>query len=393
MTLFKRTLVVATKVEQPPPPHKRKREKSPPPPPPPSFSLLPDDILVNCLARTSKSQYRSISLLSKTIRSLLFSPELYTVRSRIGNTEPCLYLCQELPTYDRLYIFDRTLTTDGWIKDEFSLSPITCPAFPSMSTTLAVGFEIYQMGGTTNAGLPSSAVRVLDCRTHTWRDAPEMTVPRKRAESAFIDGKIYVVGGTEESMNCAEVFDLKSQTWKPLPSPSGDAKVLLSRGELYATSRHKSYAYDSYLGRWKDSNQGRWNRLGSRAWCLVENVKFSVFGRKLMWFDSERRNWFIIQGLEDLHLKGVVSYPHTTIQLSYTGGNILLLWDEPRPLKFPVVGKKHQHTCKNKRIWCAEIKLEKHVGFSGLEIWGKIVRSSPVLSAPDSYKLLSCVTL
>ncbi|CAN6813133.1 unnamed protein product [Brassica oleracea var. botrytis] len=34
-------------------------------PPPTSFSSLPDDILLNCLSRISRSHYRSLSLLSK----------------------------------------------------------------------------------------------------------------------------------------------------------------------------------------------------------------------------------------------------------------------------------------------------------------------------------------
>ncbi|XP_048629664.1 F-box/kelch-repeat protein At5g39560-like [Brassica napus] len=161
-----------------------------------------------------KKEYRSLSLVSKTFRSLISSPELYTVRSQIGNTEPCLCIRQELPTHDRWYILDQTL-----------------------STTLAVGFEIYQIGGDQ---LPSSTVRVLDFRTRTWRDAPDMGVARKCPESALIDSKIYVVGGgTEES----EVFDLKSQTWNPLPSLSDDGdypEVQLRRGELFATtSKHK----------------------------------------------------------------------------------------------------------------------------------------------------------
>ncbi|WZY85203.1 hypothetical protein YC2023_031587 [Brassica napus] len=59
-------------------------------------------------------------------------------------------------------------------------------------------------------------------------------------------------GGTEES----EVFDLKSQTWNPLPSLSEDndyPEVQLRRGELLATtSNHKKYVFDPKQGTWKE---------------------------------------------------------------------------------------------------------------------------------------------
>ncbi|KAF2554359.1 hypothetical protein F2Q68_00037950 [Brassica cretica] len=64
-------------------------------PPPPSFSWLPDEIGANCLARVSKSQYSSLSSVSKGFYTLLSSPEIYAARSEIGATEPRLYLCCE----------------------------------------------------------------------------------------------------------------------------------------------------------------------------------------------------------------------------------------------------------------------------------------------------------
>lgn len=224
------------KAEKPPQKRKKKNRKSPPPP---SFTSLPDDILKNCLARTSKSQYRVLSLFSKNLRSLVSSTEIYKIRSLIGSTEPCLYICQHLPPYDRWFALDRTLTTDGWIKDETSLLPITpsSPA-PSKSTAIAVGFEIYQIGRTIKKQ-PSSAVRVLDCRTHTWRDAPNMTVARTRPVAAsFSNGEILVDGGTEDPMATGEIFDIKTQTWKPLDRP----------------------------------------KPWSAPWCVIENVIFHVGG-------------------------------------------------------------------------------------------------------------------
>ncbi|KAG2238460.1 hypothetical protein Bca52824_092302 [Brassica carinata] len=145
-----------------------------------------------------------------------------------------------------------------------------------------------------------------------------MGVARKRPESALIDGKIYVVGGeTKESSSWPEVFDLKSQTWNPLPSLNDDdkAEVQLRIGELLATT----------------TNHG--------------------------------------------------------------GGRILVIWDELHSLEFPVAGKTRKHVCKNRRIWCAVIKLEKRFFGLKFEVWGKVVRSNALLTVPKSFKLLSCVTL
>uniref|UniRef100_A0A1J3JT90 F-box/kelch-repeat protein n=1 Tax=Noccaea caerulescens TaxID=107243 RepID=A0A1J3JT90_NOCCA len=92
-------------------------------------------------------------------------------------------------------------------------------ALPSL-TTVAVGSEIYAIGGPVS-GAPSSALRVLDCRSDTWRDAPSMNVARRYALSCVYDGKIYVTGGCKgvDDEAWAEVFDTKTQTWERLPDP------------------------------------------------------------------------------------------------------------------------------------------------------------------------------
>ncbi|KAL1202976.1 putative F-box/kelch-repeat protein [Cardamine amara subsp. amara] len=73
-----------------------------------------------------------------------------------------------------------------------------------------------------------------------------MRVSRVGAKSWFLDGKLDICNRrmhkeelkTEESMNWGEVFDLKTQTWKPLPRPSDDGvdtnhKVAVFGARLY----------------------------------------------------------------------------------------------------------------------------------------------------------------
>ncbi|KAL0739544.1 hypothetical protein Bca4012_015754 [Brassica carinata] len=54
---------------------------------PSGLSLLPDEMVVSCLDRVSRSDHDSLSLVSKWHRSVLFSPELYDFRSLLGLTE------------------------------------------------------------------------------------------------------------------------------------------------------------------------------------------------------------------------------------------------------------------------------------------------------------------
>ncbi|KAF3496218.1 hypothetical protein DY000_02055451 [Brassica cretica] len=62
-----------------------------PPPPPTSFSSLPHDVVLNCLARVSRSYSPILYLVSKSFRTLMSSPELHATRALIGKTE---YLVQ-----------------------------------------------------------------------------------------------------------------------------------------------------------------------------------------------------------------------------------------------------------------------------------------------------------
>ncbi|KAL0677320.1 hypothetical protein Bca4012_005301 [Brassica carinata] len=246
----------------------------------------------------------------------------------------------------------------AWLGDESSLSPIppSSSTPPKSPTTVALGFEIYQLGGTINKR-PSSAVRVFDCRTHTWRDnAPDMTVARKFAKAAFIDGKIFVTGGTEDTMNWVEIFDLKTQTWTPLPSPNNAKLIFMD----------ESYTLEVAI-------QG--HKIG--PWCVIEDVKFSFDLHKLMWYYSEKIIWKRVMGLEELYINPLIRY--STVRLGNYCGTLIILWDEPRSHEFPMPMRSRCVSCK--RIWYAVIRLEKRL--SGFEILGKIERS----------KVLCCVTL
>ncbi|KAJ4913938.1 putative F-box/kelch-repeat protein [Raphanus sativus] len=371
------------------PPSRKKKNKTNPPPSPPSFSSIPDDVIVNILARFSKSHYPSLCLVSKNFYSILSSPDIYFARSLIGNTDARLYVCLWLP--DPSSGPHNSWFTLGYPQGQLSLVPVKVlsssysPADRLNSTTVAVHSEIYHIGGSKDKR--TRAVRVLDCRSHTWRRAPHLKVARKRARSYLLDDKIYVLGGcteTEETIGWGEVFDLKTQTWKPLPKPPShddyvNGAVFGGRLYVFTIDNSKKYAYDPKEERWV--HEAGFVGLGriNRPWCVRGSVIFAELGGKYMWYDPRYGMWSLIQGLNHVYERRCSNY--RTIQLVNHGGKLLIIWDE-----------WHRRQREHKRVWCAVVSFEKPLNSSNM--WGMVERCNVVLgSVHKSYKLSSCLSV
>nr|VDC93101.1 unnamed protein product [Brassica oleracea] len=176
---------------------KKKKEPSPNP-------SLPDDFLLSCFARISTLYYPSLSLVSKSFRSLLTSPELYKVRSLSDHTECCLYVCIQFfsdlgPTWYTLCRRpDQTLiskTKSSSSSSGYVLAKVPIPNSPRASFTglVSVGPNIYNIN--------SGPVSILNCRSHTWSEAPSMRDHLYSLSASVLDEKIYVV---------------ETQTWDPV---------------------------------------------------------------------------------------------------------------------------------------------------------------------------------
>ncbi|KAL0726719.1 hypothetical protein Bca4012_022812 [Brassica carinata] len=288
------------------------------PEPPSSFSSLPHEIAENILARVSRWNYPCLSLVSKSFRSLLSSKEIYKTRSQIGAKETCVYVCLKLPnqpyaSWFSLWTNPNKKRTKRRGKTKFKrdssgnsvvptpFSPFHSPPFPRYTAT-TVGSEIYIIGGPD--GEPSASVRILDCRSHTWRDGPNMTVARDDAYTALLDGKIYVMGGCDidsYSTNWIEVFDVRTQSWTALPGPGPDVDdelrhayyfiiVNVCEGKIHVATIGKDYSYESKDGTWKlvreKSNLFFSNSV--EAWCEMENVLYCCTDLGyLMWSTTE----------------------------------------------------------------------------------------------------------
>ncbi|CAH8353556.1 unnamed protein product [Eruca vesicaria subsp. sativa] len=375
----------------------------------PSFSLLPDEIVVRCLARISRMYYPTLSIISKNFRALLSSKELYAARSHVGSTEECLYVCLSDDTYQSPQWFTLWINPNGTLPNSTikekkkSLAPIPSSDFPSVTeSTLVVGSEIYVIGGPikTEPSCPSSAVRILDCRTHTWRDAPSMILARNHALTCFYDGKIYVMGGCgvlEEPW--AEVFDTNTQTCEPISDPGTEIRkgyrcnlstIKEIKGKIYYWDS-KTYAYDTRHGTW-ESFVGLWESTTClidggvqyyyipKSACVMDGVWYYINRNPLTCcWTKDGEHWKVVKGLDSLremyNRKGGAC--RTTAKLVSCGGKLLLLWE----------GSMTLIPSKRKKIWCAEITLETN---DEGDVWGNVEGIDVVQRVPTQCELLHC---
>ncbi|KAF3588712.1 hypothetical protein F2Q69_00031949 [Brassica cretica] len=180
------------------------------------FSSLPDDVALKCLFRVPRCYDLNLSLVSKTLRSLMRSPELSRLRSQLLKS---VYLSYDFyhsilrrPTSYWITFCPGEKTTDYQLeKKPLSLADVPRPC---LGYAVSVGSEIYFIGGRS---FPSTELWILDTRSDRLRTAPSMKVGRSaeyKVAVGVVEGEIYdVIGGTDEDSQ-VEVFDPETQTWE-----------------------------------------------------------------------------------------------------------------------------------------------------------------------------------
>ncbi|CAH8344847.1 unnamed protein product [Eruca vesicaria subsp. sativa] len=365
-----------------------------------SISSLPDDLLLNCLARVSRLYYHILSRVSKRFRSIIASPELYATRSRLNRTEKCLYLYLSFRRDPEAYLFTLTRLPSRNESCGYSLETVPSPKsllHAESSTLVAVGSDIYKIGGGHNFKCKfwkrdySSSVSVLDCRTHTWRQAPSMGVERDSSSTATLfDGKIYVGGGCDEkyfsTLKFMEVFDLETQTWGfGLRDPcvfrwSEDYRVkpfvksFVLEGKLYIFGDNGS-VYNPEDNRWWDLgwDNVRMSWAARECHCVIDHVLY-CWDKTFKWYDFKTDILKEVNGIEGLPDLGE-KCKKAMVDL---GGKMGFLWNEDLD---------NGEYC---RIWCAEIRLEKR---SADEIWGKVEWFDSLLRTYPSCSMLDVVSV
>ncbi|EOA25395.1 hypothetical protein CARUB_v10018727mg [Capsella rubella] len=286
-----------------------------------SFSSLPEEIVLHCLARASRFSRPTLSLVSKYFQSLIASPELEATRTRNRITEDYLYVSLDL---------DKENPNPSWftvslIPKQQKLKPV--PSFPHQhpksSSVVSIGSDIYIIGGVVN-GLRSNRVLSLNGRTHQWLILPNMLQPREAPAADVIDGKIYVIGGSGSNFiqDVGEVYDPNTQTWEPiLPTTLNlttqmnvvpgklvmNEKVYAMNG-LMVNLEKKIFLFDNTLRLMSVSNQNLfWNdpkqdsawRLDCKTevWCA--EVSFERRGlEEVLGFVEWTKNVFTFEGCD-----------------------------------------------------------------------------------------------
>ncbi|CAN7010398.1 unnamed protein product, partial [Brassica rapa subsp. trilocularis] len=173
-----------------------KKEPSPNP-------SLPDDFLLSCFARISTLYYPSLSLVSKSFRSLLTSPELYKVRSLSDHTECCLYRTGILNCRSHTWSEGPSMRDDLY----------------SLSASV-VDEKIYPF---KKKKKKQKSLHVFDTETQTW---DPVTIGLKDGfYNESIDGKFLVVASNKEVV----IYDFKKVRWDVVRIRSRDGLICLLR--------------------------------------------------------------------------------------------------------------------------------------------------------------------
>uniref|UniRef100_A0A1J3I153 Putative F-box/kelch-repeat protein n=1 Tax=Noccaea caerulescens TaxID=107243 RepID=A0A1J3I153_NOCCA len=360
-----------------------------------SIHSLPDDLLLSCLACVSRLYYPTLSLVCKRFRSLLAPPEIYQARSFLGRTESCLFVCLQFPPDPNPRWFtlsrkpDKTLTNHIATnqnqkkkkkekeKEKPSgnlLIPISVLNSPpkDWSALVAVGPYLYAI---ENAPY-STNVSFLDCRTRTWLEAPRLRLADNTMDR--LDGNMYLPGSSEnpDSLNCVEVFNTKTQTWKPVPDGKRiceyrnlEGKILISGDDGVASWAVKP---KEMTGEMIGSDMNHPSRL---CVCVIDDIAFSYNSySEFQWrdMDGKERGWRKLRGFKRIS-KFVGG---SSVRLVGCGGKMMVLWDKCVP------GTGY------KEIWCAVVGLVRR---SNEEVSGKVESLDALLRVPKGYKFVYAI--
>ncbi|CAA7041176.1 unnamed protein product [Microthlaspi erraticum] len=329
---------------------------------------LPEDIIVEIIARVERSDHPSLSIVSKQLQSIVSSPELFARRSLLGRIEHRLYVILHLHDYS-------SSNTSLYVLHNRRLVPI--PGLPT-SGFVASGSKIYGFGD--DIAYSRTAVS-MECAYHTVKTLPSMPYMFSRAAS-YIDGKVYVTGnlGYDREEVSVVVFDTEKQMWegeviKPEIKIGNMIRCsLVMDDKIYIADYFRSVFYDT-----KERTWGRDTMLDSKKWmfadaCVLDDVLY-YYSRDencLRRYDPKKRCWGVVNGLDDLlaTTRGSWAMSRSSMKtvetVSYNGKLALFFLRR--------TGRG------DKGIWCAEISLETR---QGGEIWGQVEWCHQVLSIED----------
>ncbi|EOA28729.1 hypothetical protein CARUB_v10024957mg [Capsella rubella] len=309
-----------------------------------TLTSLPEDLVLSIIARVPILFYLILSLVSKSFRTLVASPSLYKARSLLGRRESRLYVCVDERQYCRngpsWFTLCRKPKSGGYV---LARVPIPCSPWVESMSLVAVGSDIYNVGAVQRGSRTgsSSSVSILDCTSHTWREAPSLPVELIRNSLAVLDTKTYV----------CDVVTVPRR---------------LGKGRDVSLSTCVGGKVSLVIGWWEEVGDSMPVYMHSRCFCKIDDVLYSrtSYDRVLRWYDLEARTWNDVKGLVGLPAKVPLD---TFAGMADYCGKLALLW--------------HQVVYYREMIWCAEIALERR---NTCEIWGNVEWRARVLDVPYS---------
>ncbi|XP_056850851.1 F-box/kelch-repeat protein At5g49000 isoform X1 [Raphanus sativus] len=338
------------------------------------LTLLPDELVWNCLAKVSSLDLAALRMTSKAHRSLATTPYLWDLRLEMGRVEPCYYMClhifpEPIPRWFILHPVQRRLKPiDSHVYQSLELgsTPIYSHAYQSPesgSSFVVAAWGIFVIGGLVN-GKPTSEVAFFDCFEHKWYKLPPMMIPRTSASASMIDDKIYVFGGClGDDSNWAEVYDIDTLTWDFLCVPSRPKNikqsVVIDKKVVYAVDEDRqSFSFSPSklfvsCGGKTDSKPGDRDH-----WCLIGGFLFSTGPRgTILWCLPDDLDWKEVKGLEELQQQQQRLVEYGITKLTTNNASYIVIFWNAQP-----------QGAASLELWSAEISLRKN----GQEIRGKI---------------------
>ncbi|KAL3818854.1 hypothetical protein ACJIZ3_004759 [Penstemon smallii] len=344
--------------------------------PSPLLPNLPDDISLQILARVPRSHHPSLSMVSKSWRCIIASPELFRTRSILHTTQ------------SSLYVNIRNNSSFNWYFEQNPQNPKrTLVPLPSISqhpigpSVTALGPKIYLIGGSIN-DIPSNNVWVFDCRFNKWEMGPKMKVSREFSAAEEWNGKIYVIGGCNvdnwtRSINWAEVFDQQTGSWAAIPS-----EVEMRDKWMHASAiiGSRLYAMADRGGVVLDVGSGEWRNVPKRldlGWrgraAVVDDILYCYdYLGKIQGYDVEEDRWKDLRGVD----KGLPKFMCSSTMVNLDG-KLCIVWE----------GKGNG---KEVDIMCAEIEVRRDVD-RGLS--GTILRLDVILVVPKGASISHCLAV
>ena len=359
---------------------KRPREDDNDPSSPSPLSWLPDELVLQCLLRVPKTYDLNLSYVSKTLRSLVRSPDLHRLRSSLPKNFIYVYFRGEKTLEPKQYWFTLRQVQSSKPEIEYQLIPVNnLPSHPFMyhSSAIAVGSEIFFVGGLSK---PSSDLWILDTRSGELSQGPSMKVARTcDSVVGVINGKIHMIGGCLNKKIQVEVYDPKTRSWTVGEGPDERFRLgLITMTQLTASLGWNVYSAETAKINVYNARQG--GRLetvkmpSDVVWCMcvVADLLYAYYFREgLMWLDAKRKIWkrVIGVGCNDLKAHGVNF--HDAVMAEYNG-KLAILWPEA----------EGNHLDRTEiRIRCALIALD----WVGDGMRERIEWSGTVAEMPDNY--------